>query len=174
MDGKITIPKSLRKKVQYCLHSGHQSGNSMKAYANNTVYWPGTNVYIRNFRENHSVCATSAVSQPKESITITPSPDWPYQQIMMDIFPIGHVAYLACADRLTGWLILYHLKPCHTTTSKLMTICRQLFQAYGTPDELSTKGSSLFTFKNSFRCGVWSTDYPQSYTPNLMAGQSSQ
>ena len=64
----------------------------------------------------------------------------------MDIFHIGHVVYLACADRLTDWLILYHGKPGHTTTSKLMSICRQLFQAYGTPDELSTNGGPIFTF----------------------------
>ena len=63
----------------------------------------------------------------------------------MDIFHVGHVTYLACADRLTGWLILYHLKPGHATTSKLMSICRQLFQMYGTPEEISTDGGQPFT-----------------------------
>ena len=63
----------------------------------------------------------------------------------MDIFHVGHVMYLACTDRLTGWLILYHLKPGHATTSKLMSICRQLFQTYGTPEEISTDGGQPFT-----------------------------
>ena len=40
---------------------------------------------------------------------------------------------------------MYHLKPGHTTTSKLMSICWQLFQAYGTPDEFSTNGGPPFT-----------------------------
>ena len=66
-------------------------------------------------------------------------------QIVMDIFHFGHIAYLTCADRLTGWLILYHLKPGHATTSKLMSIYRHLFQTYGTPDELSTNGGPPFT-----------------------------
>ena len=63
----------------------------------------------------------------------------------MDIFHVGYVAYLAYADRLTGWLILYNLEPGHTTTSKLMSIYRQLFQACGTPDELSTDSDPPFT-----------------------------
>ena len=76
---------------------------------------------------------------------MTPALELPFQQIVMDLFHVGHVAYLACADRLTGWLILYHLKPGHATTSKLMSICRHLFQTYGTPDELSTDGGPPFT-----------------------------
>ena len=62
----------------------------------------------------------------------------------MDLFLIGDHTYLVCADRLTGWLILYHLEPGHTTTTKLMSICRQLFQTYGAPEELSTDGGPPF------------------------------
>ena len=106
-------------------------------------------------KENHveGVCQSKgrvrqgAVWSPEdeEAVTMTPSPEWPFQQIVMDIFHVGHVTYLACADRLTGWLILYHLKPGHATTSKLMSICRQLFQTYGTPEEISTDGGQPFT-----------------------------
>ena len=86
------------------------------------------------------------------------------------IIHVGHVAYLACADRLTGWFILYHLKPGHATTSKLMSICRHLFQTYSTPDKLSTYSGTLFTssiFQEFLR--TWcvrhrlsSVTYPQS------------
>ena len=85
---------------------------------------------------------------------------------MMDIF---HVVYLACANRLTVWLILYHLKPGHVTTSKLISICWQLFKAYSTADEHSIDSSHLSppTYsKNSLRCGVWSADYLQLDTLN--------
>ena len=145
MDRRIVIPKPLRKKILHCLHSAHQGVDGMKARANDSVYWPGMNASIRNFRANCSFCTTIAPSQPREPITMTPSPEWPFQQIVMDIFHVGHVTYLACADRLTGWLILYHLKPGHATTSKLMSICRQLFQMYGTPEEISTDGGQPFT-----------------------------
>ena len=110
----------------------------------NTVYWPGMNASIRNFRVNCPIYATIAPSQSWEPIVMTPAPEWPFQQIVMDIFHVGHVAYLACADRLTGWLILYHLKPGHATTSKLMSIFRHQFQTYGTPDKPSTDGGLPF------------------------------
>ena len=145
MDRRIVVPKSLRGKLLCCLHSAHQGIEGMKACANDSVYWPGMNASIRNFWASCSTCATITPSQPWEPITITPALEWPFQQIVMGIFHIGHIAYLACADRLTGWLILYHLKPGYATKSKFMSICRQLFQTYGTPDELSTDSGPLFT-----------------------------
>ena len=108
MDGRIIILKFLWTKILHCLHAAHQGVDGMKARVNDTVFWPGMNVSIRNFRANCPTCATIAPSQPRELIILTPAPKLPFQQIVMDIFHIGHVVYLACADRLTGWLILYH------------------------------------------------------------------
>ena len=117
----------------------------MKARANKSVYWPGMDASIRSIRANCMVCSTIAPSQPREPIILTQSPEWPFQQIVMDIFYIGDRTYLTCVDRLTGWLILYHLESGHATSTKLMSICRQLFQTYGAPEELSTDGGPPFT-----------------------------
>ena len=72
-DGRIVIPKSLRRKVLHYLYTAHQGMNNMKASTNDTVYWPGMNMSIHNFRENCSICATIAPNQPQEPITLTPS-----------------------------------------------------------------------------------------------------
>ena len=105
---------------------------------------------------------------------MTPSLEWPFQQIVVDIFHVSHDVYLACIDRLTGWLSLYHLRPGHTTTFKLMSICWQLFQAYGTPDELSTDGSPPFTsciFQEFLK--TWCVKhYPLSHITNPMASRA--
>ena len=95
MDRRIVIPKPLRKKILHCLHSAHQGVDGMKARANDSVYWPGMNASIGNFRANCSICTTIAPSQPREPITMTPSPEWPFQQIVMDVFHVGHLIYLA-------------------------------------------------------------------------------
>ena len=139
----------------------------MKANANESVYWPGMDASICSIRANCIVCSNITPSQPRESIILTQSPDWPFQQIVMDLFYVGDHVYLACADRLTGCLILYRLEPDHITKSKLMSICRQLFQA---PEELSTNGGPSFTsciFQEFLR--TWcvkhrlsSVTYPQS------------
>ena len=53
--------------------------------------------------------------------------------------------YLVCTDRLTGWLILYRIKPGQAVASRLISICREIFQTYGAPEELSTDGGPPFS-----------------------------
>ena len=145
MDERIVIPKSFRTKILHCLHAVHQGGDGMKACANDTVFWPGMNASIINFWANCPTCTTIVPIQSWEPIIMTPALEWAFQQIVMDIFHVGHIVYFACVDKLTSWLILYHLKPGHATTSKLMSIYWHLFQTCGTPDELSTNGEPPFT-----------------------------
>ena len=140
LDRRIVIPKMQRRKLLHCLHSAHQGVVSMKVHANELVYSPGRHASNCSIRANCTVCSNIAW---KPIILIWS--DWPFQQIVMDLFYIEDHTYLACADRLTIWLILYSLKPGHVTTTKLMSICRQLFQTYGAPEELSIDGSLPFT-----------------------------
>ena len=85
------------------------------------------------------------------------------------ISSIGDHTYLVCTDRLTDWLILYYLEPGHTTTTKLMSICQQLFQTYGAqrnPVPMVAHLSPPTYSKNSLGHSVLSTDYPPSHIPN--------
>ena len=147
----LSSPKTQQRKVLHYLHSAHQGVVGMNAHANESVYWPGMAASIRSIRANCMVCSKINPSQPQEPIILTWPPDWPFQQIVRDLFYVGNHAYPACADRLTGWLILFHLEPGYTTTSKLMSICRQLFQANSVPTaaHLSPPAYS----KNSFKRG---------------------
>ena len=53
--------------------------------------------------------------------------------------------YLAYADRLTGWLILYHPSYKQTNVLRLISIWRDIFQSYGTPELLRSDGGPPFT-----------------------------
>ena len=145
LDHRIVIPTSQRANVLRSLHSAHQGEVGMKARANESVYWPGMNASICNARASCMFCTKIAPSQTKEPINLTQFPDWPFQQIVMDLFYVGNHGYLACADRLTGWLILYHLSHGQANASKLILICRDIFQSYGAPEELSSDGRLPFT-----------------------------
>ena len=145
LDRRIVIPTSLQKRVLRCLHSAHQGVVGMKARANETVYWPGMDASIRNHRASCVACTKVAPSLPREPILLSPSPEWPFQQIVMDLFYVGHHTYLACADRFTGWLMLYHLKPGQAGASSLISVCRGIFEAYGVPDQVSSDGGPPFT-----------------------------
>ena len=170
MDNRIVVPLSHRKRVLRCLHSAHQGVIGMKARANVSVYWPGMDASIRNFHASCRTCSTIAPSLPREPIVMTPSPDYPFQRIVMDVCEVQSHLYLVCADRLTGWLMIFHLKPGHATSMELISICRTLFHTYGSPEELSSDGGSIFmshAFQNfletwGVRHRLSSVAYPQS------------
>lgn len=145
LDRRIVVPVSLRKRVLRCLHSAHQGVVGMKSRANETVYWPGMDASIRNHRESCDTCNRVAPSQPREPIVLSKSPEWPFQKIALDLFYVGHHSYLACADRFTGWLILYHLAPGEANAESLVSICRSIFQTYGVPEEIASDGGPPLT-----------------------------
>ena len=102
------------------------------------------NASIRYTRASCMFCTKIAPYQTKEPINLTQSPDWPFQQIVMDLFYVGNHGYLACADRLTGWLILYYLSHGQANASRLISVCRDIFQSYGASEELSSNGGPPF------------------------------
>ena len=144
MDNRIVIPKKFRKQILISLHSAHQGITGMKARTNETVYWPGMDASIRNYHANCMTCVKHSPSNTREPIIFTPSPEWPFQHIVLDLCYVGHHTYLVCADRLTGWLIIYHLRPNQAKAEKPITICRSLFEKYGAPDEIGSKGGPPF------------------------------
>ena len=145
LNHRIVIPTSHRANVLRSLHSAHQGEVCMKAHVNESIYWPGMNTSIHNTRASCMFCTNIVPSQTKESINLTQSPDWPFQQIVIALFYVRNHGYLACANRLTGWLILYHLSHGQANASRLIAICRNIFQSYGAPDELNSDGRPPFT-----------------------------
>ena len=144
LDQRIIIPTSQRTKILHSLHSAHQGEVGMKARANESVFWPGINASIRTTRANCTECSKIAASQPREPITLTVSPEWLFQQIVLDLLHVGCQTYLAWADRLTDWLIIHHLKQGQANASRLITICGDIFQTYGAPEELRSDGGPPF------------------------------
>ena len=111
MDRRVVVPTAQRKNLLCCLHSAHQGVVGMKARASESVYWPGMNASIRNYRAHCITCSRIAPSQPQEPISMTPSPEWPFQQIVMDLFYIGPSTYLACAPDGLFYTTLSQGKP---------------------------------------------------------------
>ena len=78
LDWRIVIPTSQHKNVLKSLHSAHQGVVGMKTHANESVYWPGMNASIHNYRNNCITCSRNAPSLPYEPIQMTPTPEWPF------------------------------------------------------------------------------------------------
>ena len=147
MDSRVVIPRSFRKQILTNLHAANQGISSMKARANQTVYWPGMDAQMRSFKDACTDCLENSPSQQAEPIILTPSPEWPFQQICLDYFELKGYAYLSIVDRFSGWLCIYHLKSGDVTSQMLISICRNLFVQYGAAEEISSDGGPQFTAK---------------------------
>ena len=51
------------------------------------------NASVHNVRANCTVCLNIILSQPRVLITWRPSPDWPFQQLVMGFFHVGEQGY---------------------------------------------------------------------------------
>ena len=105
-DGRIVIPAALHSQIIRTLHSAHQGCTGMNSRAAQTVFWPGLNKDIINFRLGCQHCAKIAPSQRKEPPILTPVPEWPFQHTVMDYCEHHGHSYLVVADMFSGWLSL--------------------------------------------------------------------
>ena len=169
MADRVVIPAIHRKSVLNALHAAHQGASSMIARAQRAVYWPGVDADIRNKRYTCQTCNETAPSNAKEPLRMTMPSTYPYQQICLDFFHMGHHTYLACVDRFSGWLTVFHFGK-RATSAELISACRSVFTQNGVAEEVCTDGgpqltSSEFTnFLKSWgvRHRLSSVDYPQS------------
>lgn len=77
----------------------------------------------------------------------TPSPQYPFQQVVADLFQLNGQNYIAYADRLTGWLEVEHL-PGDTTSARLKVVFRRWLRRFGIPEELSCDRVQILRAKN--------------------------
>ena len=94
LDGRMYIPKSLRRETLVILHSAHQGPAGMKAAARNRFWWLGMDSDIDQVRAQCKDCNEGAPSNIKEPLSSSPDPEYPWQQIVMDYFDLAAVNYL--------------------------------------------------------------------------------
>ncbi|KAG0710423.1 hypothetical protein GWK47_022830 [Chionoecetes opilio] len=166
---RLVIPAALRRAVLANLHAGHQGRDSMLRRARQSVYWPGIDAEVEQKRRQCAVCDTHAPSSPAETLLPTPPPQYPFQQVVADLFQLDGHTYIAVADRLSGWLEVEHLSG-DATSACLITVFRRWFKRFGIPEELSCDGGTNLTSQESrgfldtwrVRLRVSSAHYPQS------------
>ena len=170
MDDRIVIPSTHRRNILNALHAAHQGVSSMLARARKAVYWPGIDSDIRNKRYTCQTCNETAPSNPKEPLHMAPPPAYPYQQICLDLFHLGHHSYLVCVDRFSGWLTIWHFSK-GATAKAVISACRSVFTQNGVSEEVWTDGGPQLGSSTEFKDFLknWgvkhrlsSVDYPQS------------
>lgn len=112
--------------------------------ARHAVYWPGMEGDLQFYHDACDTCNTHAPYQAAEPLILTPSPEYPFQFTVADLFQLEGQTYIAYADRCTGWLEISHL-PHGATSSRIMALFRQYFTRWGVPEVISTDGGTNLT-----------------------------
>ncbi len=141
IDGRMLIPKSLRRGVLSTLHAAHQGVAGMKTVARGRFWWVGMNSDIEQTRAQCRDCNEGAPSNVKEPLMLSTEPEYPWQKAVLDYFESAALKYLVIADRFTGWPELYRQNGKSMT---LVRTCRNLFAQFGVPEELSFDGGPPF------------------------------
>ena len=142
LNGRMYIPKVLRREVLATLHSAHQAPAGMKSSARHRFWWLGMDADIEQVRSQCRECNSAAPSNAKEPLTSPPEPEYPWQLSVMDYFEQSNHYYLVIADRYTGWAELYR------QNGKVITLiktCRNLFAQFGIPEEIASDGGGPFS-----------------------------
>lgn len=135
------IPEALRHQVAAHLHAGHQGLDSMTHRARPTVYWPGMEADLQYHRTSCRECERHAPPQPLEPLVLTPPPEFPFQQAVMDLFHLDGHTYLAYADRVTGWLEVAHI-PGSVTSGAIIARLLVFLRRWGSPKEIDSDGGT--------------------------------
>ena len=146
-DLRLLIPKSLRSKVIANLHAAHQGLEYILLRARQSVYWPGFTGDITQSCNSCKQCIENARSQTRDKLLPSPVPQYPFQHCVADLFQSNGREYIACADRLTGWIEIAYF-PTAAKSRAIIDVIRDLFHRFGVPEELSLDGGPNLMFKD--------------------------
>ena len=138
---RLVIPETLRSQIAANLHAGHQRFDSMLWRARQRVFWPGLEGNLQHYRASCTSCETHAPSQPKETLIITPPPEYTFQSTVANMFQHEGHTYMVYADRLTGWLKFAHF-PYGATSLKIKIQLKPYFTRWDAPEQVSTDGGT--------------------------------
>ena len=118
------------------LHTANQGAISMLARARQTMYWPGMDQPIRNHTDTCIRCREIAPSDPLIPALI---PEYPFQNVVTDLFEINKHHYIAYVDRFTGFAEFAHY-PYSPNSSTIINTIRQFYHRWGAAEEISLDG----------------------------------
>ena len=141
---RVLVPLKYRSKVLNELHQDHPGISRMKAIARSHVWWPGVDSDIDTLVKSCEPCLSVKPSPPKSPLNPWLWPAKPWVRIHVDFAgPLYGKTYFIIVDAHSKWPEVFEMTS--TTTSKTIDILRQVFAAYGLPDQLVSDNGPQFS-----------------------------
>ena len=146
---RVVVPAKLHKKVLEELHRGHPGVVRMKALAWSHVWWPELDKEIEECAKACSACQANKHVPAKAPLHPWNWPSSPWERIHIDFAgPVAGKMLLIVMDAHSKWPEVMVMDS--TTSSKTITVLREMFARYGLPRQIVSDNRPQFT-SNEFK-----------------------
>ena len=143
---RVIIPAKLRGKVLQELYRGHPGSSRMKAIARSYLWWPGLDSTLDKVAKSCVPCQAVKQAPPTAPLHPWTWPDRPWQRVHIDFAgPFQGKMFLLAIDAHSKWGEIFEMT--QTTSTKTISILRQLFASYGFPDQIVSDNGPKFISK---------------------------
>ena len=139
--GRPIVPAQMRDQVISTLHSAHQGVSRMTSRAEESVYWPGLSLDIRQARVKCRSCDENAPSQPSLPPTEPIVPVYLFQHLSADHLDYAGNMFGIIVDRFSNWLKIYRGNGGAATFVKVM---RDMCESFNIPETVTTDGGPQY------------------------------
>lgn len=139
---RTVIPPSLRNRLLQELHEEHPGIVAMKAIARSYLWWPLLNSDIEKRVQSCEVCQSVRTKPPVAPLHTWRWPRKVWQRLHIDFAEKDGDNFLVLIDSHSKWLELKHMTS--TTTLRTIEVLRDLFSAFGLPEEIVSDNGPQF------------------------------
>ena len=133
----MLIPKTLRPTVLEGLQATHQGVSSMLANVRERFFWPGLDATVRLQRAQCRQCNEQAPSQSKEEPIEATPPEYPFEQVAIDLLKLSGFSYLIYVDGYSSWIEVSTLT--YVTFNSIKKVLLMYFSIFGDPTRTSVR-----------------------------------
>ena len=140
---RVIIPKKLQSRLLQELHSDHSGISRMKAAARSYMWWPGVDDAIERLAKSCAACQSVKYAPSVAPLRPWTWPSKPWERVHVDFAgPIQGTMLFVLVDAHSKWPEVYPMAS--TTATKTVEVLRQIFAAYGVPEQLVSDNGPQF------------------------------
>ncbi len=159
---RVIIPTRYRNAVLQDLHATHSGIVRMKSFARSLLWYPGLDKDIETTAKRCEICQTVQRDPPVAPLHPWSYPTRVWERVHIDFGEYQGQKFLVLIDSRSKWIEVELMTS--TTTSKTIEVLRELFAAYGLPEEVVSDNGPQFT-ADEFKQFLRRNGIKQSLTP---------
>ena len=140
---RVIIPPVWRQQLLKDLHTQHLGMCSMKGIARSYFWWPSLDSAIERVVKTCSTCLAVSKGPPVAPLQAWEWPTRVWQRLHIDYAELDGQHLFILVDSHSKWVEAVPMN--QTTATKTIEILRNLFAAYGLPEEIVSDNGPQFT-----------------------------